>query len=88
LAALIWIFTSQLIGFFSFLLAAGIGYGIGELISLSVNRKSGTGLAIIGASAVIVCFTLVLFVRGFSSFSLLYLIAPAIAIFVSVARLR
>jgi len=42
--------------FFSLLIAAGIGYLIGEAISRSVNRKRGTILAVIGASAVVISF--------------------------------
>ena len=35
------------------LLAAGAGYAIGEVISLSVNRKRGTGLAVVAGIAMV-----------------------------------
>jgi hypothetical protein len=84
LGSILWIFLSSIMGFFFWLLAAAIGYGVGELISLSVNRKSGTGLAVIGAVAAALCFL----VGIISHFSLFSLVPPVIAIFVSVARLR
>lgn len=34
-------------GFLAFFVALGIGYGLGEVISLSVNRKRGLGLQIV-----------------------------------------
>ena len=42
--------------FFSLIIAAGIGYLIGEAISRSVNRKRGTTLAAIGVFSVAVSF--------------------------------
>ncbi len=38
--------------YFNFLLAAGFGYAIGEVVGRSVNRKRGKGLAIIAGIAV------------------------------------
>jgi hypothetical protein len=88
LGGVVWGFVSQFLGFFTLLLAAAIGYGIGELISLSVNRKSGTGLAILGALAVVISYIISTLIQGIPFFSLIHLLALAIAIFVSVARLR
>ena len=42
--------------FLNFLLAAGVGYAIGEVVSLSVNRKRGTGLAVIAGIAVAISY--------------------------------
>ncbi len=38
------------------MIGAAVGYGIGEGISLSVNRKCGTGLAVIGGLAVVLSY--------------------------------
>ena len=78
--------------FFNLLLAAGAGYAIGEVVSLSVNRKRGTGLAIVGGIAVVISylvsiFSNLLFNFG-ASFSLFDLLALALGIFVAVIRLR
>ena len=43
-------------GWFLFLLAAAVGYGIGEMISLSVNRKRGRWLQATAAVCVIVSY--------------------------------
>jgi len=74
------------------LLAPGAGYVIGEVVSLSVNRKRGRGLATIAGGAVVVSyFTTLLFPGGFTFglFNIIYhLVALALGIFVAVTRLR
>jgi len=82
--------------YLNLLLAPGVGYAIGELISLSVNRKRGTGLAVIAGIAMAISFlvTIFFFPRGISFFvsNILYLIldlaALALGIFIAVTRLR
>ncbi len=44
------------VGFFSFFIALGVGYIVGEIVSLSVNRKRGLGLQVIAGSAVLLSF--------------------------------
>jgi len=78
--------------FFNLLLAAGAGYAIGEVVSLSVNRKRGTGLAIVGGIAVPISYLAsiiptLLFNFG-AGFHPLDLLALALGIFVAVIRLR
>jgi len=73
---------------FNLLLAAGAGYAIGEVVSLSVNRKRGTGLAIVGGIAVVISYLVSIFFAWGLSFSLLDLLALALGIFVAVIRLR
>ena len=91
---IVWGIIELVIPFFSFnlLLAPAAGYVIGEVISLSVNRKRGTGLAVVGGIAVAISyFTTFLFPGGlpFHLFNILYhLLALALGIFVSVTRLR
>ena len=41
-------------GYFSLLIALGVGYVIGEVISRSVNRKRGRGLQAIGGASMVV----------------------------------
>lgn len=74
--------------FFRLFVAAGAGYAVGEVISLSVNRKRGTGLAIIGGVSAALCYAIpnVLFTSvGLSLWGLLVL---AVTIFMAVIRLR
>jgi hypothetical protein len=75
-------------GYFNFLIAAALGYGIGEAISLSVNRKSGTGLAIIGGATLLVAYIISVFTFGRNPFQLFDIAALIVGIFVTVARLR
>ena len=78
---------------FNFLLAAGVGYAVGEVISLAVNRKRGRGLQVIAGAAVFLSF-LVKNVSLFGvlgvlfTFSFFNLLALALGIFVAVMRLR
>ncbi|MBA7666171.1 hypothetical protein ES703_74248 [subsurface metagenome] len=89
-----WGIIGWLIPFFSFnlLLAPAAGYAIGEVISLSVNRKRGPRVAVIGSIAVVTSYLITfLFPDGFSLslFNILYqLLALALGIFVAVTRLR
>jgi hypothetical protein len=75
-------------GYFNFLIAAALGYGIGEGISLAVNRKSGTGLAVIGGIALAAAYLISLFTFGGRPFGLFDIIAVIVGIFVTVTRLR
>jgi len=74
------------------LLAPAAGFAIGEVVSLSVNRKRGTGLAIVGGIAVAISYSITLAFPGvlpLSLFNILYhLIALGLGIFVAVTRLR
>lgn len=77
------------------LLAAGVGYAIGEVISLSVNRKRGKGLAVIAGVSVVLSSALsLLFPWGypFSISVILYwvinLVALALGVFIAVSRFR
>lgn len=76
-----------------FFVAAGAGYVIGEIISLSVNRKRGKGLAIVSGISATLCFTIanVIFISfywGALSSILFSLLALAATIFVAVIRVR
>ena len=89
-----WGAIEWVIPFFSLnlLLAPGAGYAISEVVSLSVNRKRGTGLAIVGGIAVAISYFITFSFPGvlpFGLFTILYhLIALGLGIFVAVTRLR
>jgi len=77
--------------YISLLLAPGAGYAIGEVVSRSVNRKRGTGLAVVGSIAVAISYAITFFFPGVipSGFFIIYqLIALALGIFIVVSRLR
>jgi len=92
---LAWGAIDWVIPFFSLnlLLAPAAGYAIGEVTSLSVNRKRGRWLAVVAGIAVVISYviTLLLFPGGlpFGMINILYnLLALALGIFVAVTRLR
>ncbi len=84
-----WILASTFLGaipYVSWLIPVGIGYGAGELISLSVNRKRSTGLACIAAGAVIAAFLISSqVVAGSGIFGLLFLV---VGVLIAVQRVR
>ena len=93
----IWGVVGGLLPFFYFnlLLGPGVGYAIGEVVSLSVNRKRGRGLATVAGIAVAISYLVSIFLPflpwGFH-FGLLRivldLVALALGVFVAVTRLR
>lgn len=87
---LIWGLIGSFLGFFylNILLGAGAGYAISEVISLSVNRKRGTKLAIIAGLAVAISYLVSFFSPWGIGFQLFDLLAIAVGIFVAVTRLR
>ncbi len=87
---LVWGVVIGLVPFFYFnlLLAPGVGYAIGEVISLSVNRKRGTKLAIVAGIAVAISYLVSILVPWGFGFRLFDLLALALGIFVAVIRLR
>lgn len=58
-----WGFLRSFLGWYGPILTVAVGYGAGVAVSFAteraVNRKRGTGLAAIGAIAVLMCFALV-----------------------------
>ena len=81
--------------FLNLLLALGVGYAIGEVVSLSVNRKRGKGLAAVAGAGVVVSFLVSIFLPWGLPFGLfniitvvINLVALALGIFIAVTRLR
>jgi hypothetical protein len=87
---LAWGFIASRISFFylDWLIAGAAGYAIGEGISLSVNRKAGTGLAVIGGLAVVISFLISHFAFRGGFFQIFDIIAIVIGVLAAVARLR
>jgi hypothetical protein len=63
---LLWGYISNYLPYFfiNLLLAAGLGYAIGEVTSLAVNRKRGIWLAVIGGTAFALSYVLRILVFG------------------------
>jgi len=77
--------------FLRLLIAAGVGYAIGEVISRSVNRKRGTGLAIVGGISAALSFAVAnVFTTSWAGLMsiILGLLALAVTIFMAVNRLH
>jgi len=93
-SGVIWGIINQFVPFFylNLLLGAGVGYAIGEVVSLAVNRKRGRGLAAIAGTGVVISYLVsILLLFGLPSGLLhifLDLVSLAIGIFVAVTRLR
>ena len=75
------------IPFLPSLVAIGIGYGAGELISLAVNRKRGKGLAWIAGGSVVVAFLISsqILSYGINIWALLFV---AMGVYTAVQRVR
>ena len=83
------------LAYFNFLLAAGFGYGIGEVVGLSVNRKRGRRLALIAGASVVAGYLISVFPPwgfGFRWFSIpgliVDLLAVALAVWIAVSRVK
>jgi len=87
----VWLFISPFLHVFfllPFIVAAGAGYAIGEVIGLSVNRKRGTGLAIISGLSAALSFAIANVIFTSAGLNLWGLLVLAIAVFMAVVRIR
>jgi hypothetical protein len=87
---LIWVLANMIlrgIPFLPSLVAIGIGYAAGELISLAVNRKRGKGLAWIAGTSVVVAFVISApsLAYGLNIWALLFV---GIGVYTAVQRVR
>jgi hypothetical protein len=93
-SGIVWGVINNFVPFFylNLILAAGVGYAIGEVVSLSVNRKRGRWLAVISGIAVIISYLVNIFSFGgipFSAFRIIFdLVALVLGIYVAVNRVR
>lgn len=93
-----WAFVENLLPFylFSLLVAIGVGWAIGEVVSLAVNHKRGRWLAVIGGAAVVLSYAVSYLVDyAMSGFFIINigrivftLAALAVGIYFAVNRLR
>ena len=94
ISGLIWSIISAFMPFFylNIILAAGVGYAIGEVVSLAVNRKRGTGLAVTAGLAMALSYLVNIFGFGHlpaGLFGIVFeLAALGLGIFLAVNRLR
>jgi hypothetical protein len=73
------------------IIAAGAGYAVGEVVSLAVNRKRGTVLAIIGGLGATISFAIAtgLSIPFLNLTNILFsIIMLAVAVYLAVSRLR
>ena len=84
---LLWSLLIYIVPFFSSFGAMAVGYGAGELVSRSVNRKRGTGLAWVAGGAVVGAFLVAWIIMGqfFGLFGLLFLF---FGVYTAVQRVR
>ncbi len=93
-SGLLWGLANTIIPYFflNLLIGAGVGYAIGEVVSLSVNRKRGGGLAAVAGVGVVVSYLVSIFLPfgfPFGLFHILFdIISVALGIYFAVTRLR
>ena len=89
-----WLWRFLAFYLFGLVLAAGIGFAIAEVLSLSVNRKRGRTLQAIGGLCVVVSYLVAnVWLSGgsltfFDDFSFFDLVALAVGIFMAATRLQ
>lgn len=90
ICGILWGLIGWVVPFFylNLLIAAGVGYAIGEVISRSVNRKRGTGLAVIAGGCVVISYLVSIFSPWGIQFWFFDILALALGIFLAVNRLR
>ena len=84
----VYLIPLPFIFFVRLFVAAGAGYAIGEVISLSVNRKRGTGLAIVSGLSAALCFAIPNVFLTSAGLNLWGLLVLAVTIFMAVIRVR
>jgi hypothetical protein len=90
----LWGIFNSYVGFFylNLLLAGAVGYAIGEVVGLSVNRKRGRGLAVVGGAGVALAYLVNIFTFGRVPFDfvriVLDLVSMGVGVYVAVSRLR
>ena len=67
------------------LLIAGLGYGIGESISLATNRKRGTRLKVAAGLCMLLAFSAIMFLTGMTIHPI-NLIVGALAFYMAIMR--
>ena len=90
----IWGVFNNLVAFFwlNLALAAGVGYAIGEVVGLAVNRKRGRWLAVVGGAGVAAAYLVNIFTFGRVPFDfmriILDLVSVGVGVWMAVNRLK
>ena len=86
----IWGLLGTLLPFFllDIALGAAAGFAIGELMSLAVNRKRGTRLAVMAGIMVVISYIIGVLVPWGTYFSFIGILAVAAGVFMAVIRIR
>ena len=82
--------ATPFVSFLNFILAGAVGFGIGEAMSHTVNKKRSLALKVIGGACALVAFVIgnQLTLSGFITvFNLFNLISIGAAVYVAVSRL-
>ena len=68
------------------LLIVGLGYLVGETVSLATNRKRGTRLKLVAGVSMLVAYTLITFLTGGMTFHIVNLLAGGIGFYLSISK--
>lgn len=84
----VWGLLARFLPFFylNIILGGAIGYAVGEIISLAVNRKRGLGLAVIAGLAMCLAYLIALLIPWGLRFTLFDLAALGLGVFAAVTR--
>ena len=74
--------------FVNVILGGGVGFAIGEVVSRTVNRKRGIGIAVMGGIAVVISYIIGIIVPWGTYFSFYDILAVAAGVFMAVIRIR
>ena len=67
-------------------LIVGLGYLVGEAISLATNRKRGTRLKLLAGLSMLLAYTLITYLTGGMTFNTLNLLAGGIGFYLSISK--
>lgn len=95
ICGIIWWMARRWVPFpyLNLLLAPGVGYVVGEIVSRSVNRKRGTGLAVVASLMVVLSYPVSYLLPGrfslsFMNFMYVDLLGLALGILLAINRMR
>jgi hypothetical protein len=78
--------------FLNLIIAAGVGYAIAEVTGLAINKKRGTGLAVIGGIAVALSYVVSILTFGHIPYGALAIVFDlagiGVGVYAAVSRLR
>ena len=84
----IWAFAIPSMPYLNIVIAPGIGAAIGGIMSLTVNRKRGLGLAIIAGGSMALCYLIEILARWGSGFYIYNLIGIVLSVVAAAGMLK